>query len=448
MPVGSAGLDVFSKDRVERRGVELAFWGIPLVSVVAMRRAFFDAGAEYGDVVYWSKPADWRMQITTPNNSTYYLNITSNTAAGPVVVEIPAAEGAGLFGSFNDAWQVPIVDYGPESEDGGRGGKYLLLPPDHQDPIPDEFIPVRSETYNIYSFARLIPVSSSPDDVAAAIDLAKRIKTYPLSTSGAVRETRHIDMAGRLYDGITPFDLTFYEELAKMIDEEPVAERDLAAMSLAHSIGIVKGQTFNPTPEMSAALSSAIEKAHSELMESITHVNRIWPGVQWGAAGGVFGPQTGFTFRDGDRYAVDERAGAFFHGCAPPKKIGAATMYVVTARDGDGELLDGSATYKLTVPPNVPARQYWAITVYDLRTCSFLPEAPKSSVDSYADLRENPDGSVDVYFASQPPTDDEANWVYVADGQPFHLAFRFYGPEPAARDGSWILNDPEKGTGG
>jgi hypothetical protein len=33
-------------------------WGIPIVSTATMRRAVFEAGAEYGDVVYFSKPAD------------------------------------------------------------------------------------------------------------------------------------------------------------------------------------------------------------------------------------------------------------------------------------------------------------------------------------------------------------------------------------------------------
>ena len=103
--------------------------------------AFFDACADYGDVVYFSKPADEKFQITTSNMSTYYAMITFNTSEGPVVVDIPAAKGAGIFGSFNDAWEVPAADFGPEGEDAGKGGKYLLLPPGYADPIPDGHIP-------------------------------------------------------------------------------------------------------------------------------------------------------------------------------------------------------------------------------------------------------------------------------------------------------------------
>src|SRR5262245_22804768 len=41
---------------LQRRAIEIAIWGMPLVRFDAMRQAFFrDAQAMYGDVVYWSK---------------------------------------------------------------------------------------------------------------------------------------------------------------------------------------------------------------------------------------------------------------------------------------------------------------------------------------------------------------------------------------------------------
>jgi hypothetical protein len=56
---------------VQRRGVEAAIWGMPLVSFDAMREAGArDAGAKYNDIIYWSKPSDWKFQFTTPNAST------------------------------------------------------------------------------------------------------------------------------------------------------------------------------------------------------------------------------------------------------------------------------------------------------------------------------------------------------------------------------------------
>src|ERR1035441_9613875 len=52
---------------------------------------------------------------------------------GPVVVEVPpAVPGASFFGTIEDAWYVALVDIGFE----GKGGKYLVLPPDYTGDVP------------------------------------------------------------------------------------------------------------------------------------------------------------------------------------------------------------------------------------------------------------------------------------------------------------------------
>jgi hypothetical protein len=175
-------------------------------------------------------------------------------------------------------------------------------------------------------------------------------------------------------------------------------------------------------------------------MQGLANFVPVWHGSRWGLPG-LAGHATAYTFRTPDSYDTDERAILFYMACAPAAKPGGATFYVLTARDADGELLDGSATYTLRVPAHVPARQYWAVTAYDLSTGGFMLDSPRSSVDSYADLTANPDGSIDIQFRTDPPNANDANWVYVSPDKPFLLAFRFYGPEPAARDGSWILGD-------
>ncbi len=55
--------DELTKRTIERRAVEAAIWSMPLVSVETMRQAYFrDAGAKYNDILYWSKPSDWKFQ--------------------------------------------------------------------------------------------------------------------------------------------------------------------------------------------------------------------------------------------------------------------------------------------------------------------------------------------------------------------------------------------------
>ena len=75
-----------SQRTIERRAVEGAIWGMPLVNTDAMRQAYFrDVGAKYNDVCFFSKAADWRFQVTTPNASTNYVYFNFNLKDGPVV---------------------------------------------------------------------------------------------------------------------------------------------------------------------------------------------------------------------------------------------------------------------------------------------------------------------------------------------------------------------------
>lgn len=430
-------------DTLASRAVQAAWWGMPIVAVEAMRTAFFRAGAEYGDILYFSSVADWRFQFTTPNNSTLYVYFNWNTADGPVVIDIPAkTEHAGVFGSICDAWSVPLADFGTVGEDAGAGGRYLLLPPGYDGPIEEGVIPVQSATVNGYALARLIPATSAPEDTAAALAAAGQIQ---VNTLGVDRASTLIDIAGVDVNGIPSFDIEFFRALARMVDEEPIAPHDLLAHGILSSIGIVKGEAFNPDDATIAHLNEGVARAHREFMEAVATVIPWWDDRTWGLHHTI-GPETGFTFRTDRTYDVYGRGLVFFLGFAIPKQLGSATFYLTAAHSGDGAPLDGSHSYRLHVPADVPAQQYWALTVYDLETSGFLSDAPKCSVDSFADLKTNADGSVDLTLSSTPPADDAAaaNWVYVTPGKAFFVIFRFYGPEPAMRDGSWKLDDLQR----
>src|SRR5271168_41093 len=171
---------------IERRAVEAAIWGMPLVNTDAMRQAYFrDVGAKYNDICYFSTPADWHFQVTTPNASTNYVYFNFNLKDVPVVVEIPAAVGAGLLGSMVDAWDEPMADIGPAGEDQGRGGKYLLLPPDFKGAPPPGFFALRYPTYNGYALYRAIKAGTTAADLAASPGLAKTLRAYLLSQQGS-----------------------------------------------------------------------------------------------------------------------------------------------------------------------------------------------------------------------------------------------------------------------
>src|SRR5439155_20575873 len=98
---------------LERRAVEAVVWGMPMVSLDALRQGYFrDGKAKYGDIIWWPKGSTWKNQSLTPNTSLRYLYVFFNTKDdGPVVLDLPpAANGSSFLGTICDAWQVPLTD--------------------------------------------------------------------------------------------------------------------------------------------------------------------------------------------------------------------------------------------------------------------------------------------------------------------------------------------------
>jgi len=442
----AASADEANRRTLHRRAVEAAIWGMPLVSFAAMREAFFrDAGANYGDLVYLSKPADWRFQITTPSASALYVYFNFNTKEGPVVLDVPASGAVGLFGSVLDAWQTPLADVGPNGEDEGHGGKYLLLPPGYDGQIPEGHLPLRAATYNGYGVLRVIPATHANADIARAIELIKQLRVYRHGAASPTT-TRYIDIAGKPFDAIPSMDESFYEALARLVGEEPVQARDLVAMAQLRALGIEKDRTFAPNSATRTVLRAAIREAHATFKREAASCEPFWSGSHWCAAPSV-GQRTGFSFMTSDHLEVDERGMVYFLACAPPQRLGAATFYLGGFADADGAALSGEHRYRLHVPADVPVEQYWAATVYDLETAGLVRQAPKLAIDSYQQTQKNADGSLDIYFGPSAPVGRESNWVYTAPGKPWFTFFRFYGPKKAVFDRTWRLGEIERISG-
>ena len=168
---------------LHRRAVEAVNWGLAAVNFDLMFQAAVRAkGARWNQIVYWSRLPDWKIQTLTPNPDSIYLKAFVNTEdAGPMVLEIPPADGGSITATIMDCWQAALEDVGPAGVDKGSGGKYVILPPDYTDTLSDDYIPVRSETYQAYSLLRSILKSTADADVAKAVEYAKRVKLYPLS---------------------------------------------------------------------------------------------------------------------------------------------------------------------------------------------------------------------------------------------------------------------------
>ena len=110
-------------------------------------------------------------------------------------------------------------------------------------------------------------------------------------------------------------------------------------------------------------------------------------------------------------------------------------------RDAAGRGLDGSASYRLTIPARQPSRRRWSVAVYDRASRKLLRDVVCATRSSECtDVIENTDGSVNVEFGPKPPEDDQFNWIPTIPGEPFGVCVRFDEP-PVSRDAATWLPD-------
>lgn len=436
-----------SRRTIERRAIEAAIWGMPAVNTDLMRQEMLrKTQGKVNHILYWSRPADAKNQTLTPNPDAIYFMCFYNTKeAGPIVVEIPPADSGSFAGNIVDVWQMPMEDVGPEGADKGMGGKYLILPPGYKDRAPDGYIVLQSNTYTGYGLLRSNLISHSETDIAKAVAYGKRVKVYPLSQAGTPPDTQFADAEGILFDSTIRYDTTFFRTLHGIVQEEPWLDRDRVMIDHLKSIGIEKGKPFNPDAKTQEGLGNAIREARAWLeMQYDKGFDPYFAGTHWGPPAPPDMKQAYETaYGDPDSYPVDHRGLAYTYAFIGIKRLGRAQFYLMTIKDTAGQALDGGKSYRLTVPPNAPVKQYWSATVYDRVTHTVLDTERASCASNNTAVQKRPDGSVEVYFGPIPPTGKESNWVPTKSGRRFEVLFRLYGPQPPLFEKSWKLPDIE-----
>lgn len=391
----------------------------------------------------WEGDFDARSLLLTPNSETVYATTFLDLATdGPTVIEI----GPNVLGFLNDMWMREVVNFGPAGPDQGRGGRFLVLPPGYDGPVPAfGFHVVRTRTYGHWVLMRgLRDPDGSPD---AALATLKQYRCYPLAEMENPRETVFVDPAGKDLDTIHPVDTRYFEDLADLIGSEHPEAVDSETAGMLASIGIEHGKTFEPDERMTEILGEAA-KVGSAMALATSYRTRLplqrYDDRQWieiGNTGYPYYEKDGHTMLAGLSLMGWFATGSSIAMVKPPYGKGSAYMWTYT--DGDAEWLDGAKTYKLTLPSPIPAANFWSVVVYDVWTRSMLANGQATaSLNQYADgVEANDDGSIDLYFGPEEPSGHEGNWIRTVPGKGWFSILRLYGPVDGYFDGSWKPSD-------
>jgi hypothetical protein len=341
------------------RAVQAVIWGMPAVNYDLMLQEMLNkTSSKQNEIVFWSRPVDWKNQTLTPNPDALYFMIFFNTKDGsPIVIEVPPADDGVFAANIDTIWQMPLEDAGLAGADQGKGGKYLILPPDYKDEAPTGYTTIRSDTFGGYALLRSNLASHSDADIATSLAYGKRLKVYPLSQASHPPETNFTDAKDVMYDSTIPYDIRFFQSLNRIIQTEPWLTRDKAMIDQLKSIGIEKGKPFNPDAQATEILKSAALEAR-DYIDNLYQAGfpPFFASSRWAVpAMSELVKEGSSGYADPNTYPVDARALTYSIGYVGIKRLGTAQFYLIESKDKDGTPSKGTPrtvfTFRLMLPP-------------------------------------------------------------------------------------------------
>lgn len=456
-----------SDELLFQRATQIYLWALPLINTLGMKvgseKAF---GAGYNVLPIWKKRLDPKTLVTTPNSDVIYaMNYVDLGKDGPLVFEAPPQ----LQGILLDFWQRPIPvdggkffgDVGLPGPDGGKGGKFLLLPPGYKGSVPTGYYVYRSGTNNVFIFLRAF--YQDPKNLTPPVTLIEQAKIYPLNGKDSVKAMTFPDASGVPVNMLPVSDGSAFTELKNLIDDEPNTIADPDWLGMLASISIIKGQPFSPDEKTRTILDEAAKTGYkmSRVIGFKPEVSGrsflVYPDRHWlnpiadGTPSNPGGPfDLSWRRRAGGYLDLDTRIWFFtdYYSISPgmiSQIPGKGAKYMIAFTDSQSIPLVGANTYRLNLPPKIPAANFWSVTLYEAENASGLANGqPFPSLGSRDKPVPNADSSTDVYLAPQAPVGKEANWLKTAPGRGYFVILRLYGPTEAAISKAWKPGDIEK----
>ncbi|MCO6424180.1 DUF1254 domain-containing protein [Sinorhizobium meliloti] len=439
------------------------------VSIHAIRKGLQSVGVKDNEAIIFSELMDAKSLWLTTNADTIYAVGALDLTKGPMVLET----APGSLGAVQDSWFGWIIDIGLPGPDRGEGGKYLIVPPGYDGPLPaGGFNIARSPTNYVMWFARsFLDNHSDPKPVADTI--RKFTKIYPYEPGGLgspiseflagkgsfgrisppIAAVFH-EATGKVMNTVPPNDFSYFEMLNELVQQEPATSLAPELMGPIASIGIVKGKPFAPDARMKKILTEAVTQANA-MSRSLFMNPRdpdwfYYPGSNWFnplfVSGYEFETPIPMVTKEGVKpfpptgYRQLEARRWYFYGVtgitpAMAMRVPAiGSQYLFATLDADKNYFDGGKTYKVTLPKDIPESNFWSLTLYDNQTRSMLdtpqryPRAGSQTYPSPA-AEAAADGSTTVYLApEQPKGVERGNWIQTVPGKSWFAILRLYSP--------------------
>jgi hypothetical protein len=414
-----------------QRAVQAYVWAVPLVNVVGLVRALVEGGVSLSEpsLYVFDRHVTPKQVLMTANSEVIYAFTAFDlNALGPVVIDAPVE----AFGAVMDVWSRGIVDIGIGP---ARGKRILIAPAGFSGAVPDDCYVAHSRTNVAVAFARAIVPPGQ--EVGPSVELLSGIRLSRLGGDGS--QTRVVLGGGRPFDSDWPKDARYFDYMADGLGYAGAESGDRLMYAMLAPLGIGPAATSQPD-ERARAIFERAASTGAVIVSTLAFACRAplrkpWAERRWEP----ISTMTTFDAETSTAIELDARAQGYYqlvgNGLfgftmhAPPNLTaavpgtgttvpGSGSWYAQTYRDSGDDYLLGGRSYRLRLASPPPVAQFWSATVYDTRSRSMIDtDQQRAGLSSLSHLTTNPDGSIDLYFAPDPPEGLGGNWIETIPGQ-------------------------------
>jgi hypothetical protein len=380
--------------------------------------------------------------VVTPNADTLYCQTQLDLKNEPVVLVVPPIPADRYFSfQFLDAYTNDYAYIGTRTT-GSTGGTYLIAGPDWNGQVPEGMTRIWTPT-NLAWFINRILVKG-PADIPNVHAIQDQISVKPLSEfqgntttplSSTTTATTQTNASKQVPIGpqpklIAPTGIKIYDEISTAMSGNPLNPPDPVLVTKLASIGI--GPDKTPSTEANDTIKTALQTGITEGQKLIdakvanagTNVNGWLVNAQLGVYG------TDYLLR-----AATTQLGL-------GANIAQEALYPTTFTDIEGTPFNGTNNYLIHFDPGQtpPVDGFWSISMYNNKSLFVDNPINRYNIGQYTEgLKNNTDGSLDIYIQNaNPGADKESNWL-PAPEDGFNLVLRMYLPQPPVLNGTWQL---------
>ena len=452
-------VDISTSDKPEDIATLAYIWGFPLV---ATQRTFDyytspDSIAKGINLAGPENNMSFARQLVTPNDTgtvtpnadTLYGYAFLDLSKEPVVFQVPPIEPDRYnTNQFMDVYTNNYAYIGTRAT-GSEGGTYLIAGPNWEGTVPEGMTKIWSPTNLAWVLHRILV--KGPFDISNVNAIQDQIKVMPLSAyqSNSTSSSSSSSNAGSMAttktnesDTQVPISprpqfipttgIKVYDEISAAMVGNPLNLPDPGLVKKLASIGIGPGET--PSTQSNDTIRQAFETGITEgeklIRAKAANFGEVVNGWTVNAAAGV--------------YATDY----LFRAATTVVGIGANTgqeaFYPVTFTDSEGKPLTGDNNYTIHFEPGQtpPVKSFWSVTIYNNQSLFVDNPINRYNIGQYTEgLKNNSDGSLDIYIQNASPgSDKESNWLpapSVQESDKIKLVLRTYLPSESILNGTW-----------